>query len=55
MTMIPEAWTGNEIMPKNRKAFYEHQASMMEPWDGPAAIAFTDGNQIGAQHLTEMD
>ena len=48
MTMIPEAWTGNEIMPKNRKAFYEHQASMMEPWDGPAAIAFTDGNQIGA-------
>jgi glutamate synthase (NADPH/NADH) large chain len=35
-------------MPPNRKAFYEHQASMMEPWDGPAAIAFTDGKQIGA-------
>jgi glutamate synthase (NADPH/NADH) large chain len=48
MTMIPEAWTGNNIMPPNRKAFYEHQASMMEPWDGPAAIAFTDGKQIGA-------
>ena len=48
MTMIPEAWTGNDIMPKNRKAFYEHQASMMEPWDGPAAMAFTDGTQVGA-------
>ena len=48
MTMIPEAWSGNDIMPENRKAFYEHQASMMEPWDGPAAIAFTDGKQIGA-------
>ena len=48
MTMIPEAWTGNDIMPKNRKAFYEHQASMMEPWDGPAAMAFTDGKEIGA-------
>ena len=48
MTMIPEAWTGNDIMPKNRKAFYEHQASMMEPWDGPAAMAFTDGAQVGA-------
>ena len=48
MTMIPEAWTGNNIMPRKRKAFYEHQASMMEPWDGPAAMAFTDGKEIGA-------
>jgi glutamate synthase (NADPH/NADH) large chain len=48
MTMIPEAWTGNPLMDKKRRAFYEHQASMMEPWDGPAAIAFTDGKQIGA-------
>jgi len=48
MTMIPEAWTGNPLMSEKRRAFYEHQASMMEPWDGPAAIAFTDGRQIGA-------
>ena len=48
MTMIPEAWTGNPLMDKKRRAFYEHQASMMEPWDGPAAIAFTDGKFIGA-------
>ncbi|VAW17223.1 Glutamate synthase [NADPH] large chain [hydrothermal vent metagenome] len=48
MTMIPEAWTGNPLMDVKRRAFYEHHAALMEPWDGPAAIAFTDGRQIGA-------
>ncbi|MCW5697119.1 MAG: glutamate synthase large subunit [Bauldia sp.] len=48
MTMIPEAWAGNPLMSEERKAFYEYHAAMMEPWDGPAAIAFTDGRQIGA-------
>jgi glutamate synthase (NADPH/NADH) large chain len=48
MTMIPEAWTGNPLMNDDRRAFYEHHAALMEPWDGPAAIAFTDGRQIGA-------
>ena len=48
MTMIPEAWTGNPLMDDERRAFYEHHAALMEPWDGPAAIAFTDGRQIGA-------
>ncbi len=46
--MIPEAWQGNPEMEAGRKAFYEHHAIMMEPWDGPALIAFTDGRQIGA-------
>ena len=48
MTLIPEAWDGNEIMAPERKAFYEYHACLMEPWDGPAAVAFTDGVQIGA-------
>ncbi len=49
MTMlIPEAWSGNPLMDENRRAFYEYHASLMEPWDGPAAMAFTDGRQIGA-------
>jgi glutamate synthase (NADPH) large chain len=48
MMMIPEAWTGNPLMDEERRAFYEYHAAMMEPWDGPAAIAFTDGRQIGA-------
>ena len=48
VTMIPEAWTGNPLMDDERRAFYEHHAALMEPWDGPAAIAFTDGRQIGA-------
>ena len=48
MTLIPEAWTGNSLMSEERKAFYEHHAALMEPWDGPAAIAFTDGRKIGA-------
>ncbi len=48
MMMIPEAWAGNPLMDEERKSFYEYHASMMEPWDGPASIAFTDGRQIGA-------
>jgi glutamate synthase (NADPH/NADH) large chain len=48
MMMIPEAWAGNPLMDENRRAFYEYHAALMEPWDGPAAIAFTDGRQIGA-------
>jgi len=46
--LIPEAWTGDSAMPQEKKAFYEYHASLMEPWDGPAAIAFTDGRVIGA-------
>ena len=48
MMMIPEAWESNALMDRDRRAFYEYHAAMMEPWDGPAAIAFTDGRQIGA-------
>jgi glutamate synthase (NADPH/NADH) large chain len=48
MMLVPEAWSGNPLMGKDRKAFYEYHAALMEPWDGPAAIAFTDGRQIGA-------
>ncbi|MCH8237169.1 MAG: glutamate synthase subunit alpha, partial [Proteobacteria bacterium] len=48
MMMIPEAWDGNPLMDDERRAFYEYHAAIMEPWDGPAAIAFTDGRQIGA-------
>ena len=46
--LIPEAWAGNEYMPAEKQAFYEYHCSLMEPWDGPAAIAFTDGRVIGA-------
>ena len=48
MMLIPEAWAGNPLMDAERKAFYEYHAALMEPWDGPAAVAFTDGRQIGA-------
>jgi glutamate synthase (NADPH) large chain len=48
MMLIPEAWAGDPLMDPQRRAFYEYHAAMMEPWDGPAAIAFTDGRQIGA-------
>ena len=48
MMLIPEAWAGNKLMDAGRKAFYEYHAALMEPWDGPAAVAFTDGRQIGA-------
>ena len=46
--LIPEAWSGNPDMDEDKRAFYEYHASLMEPWDGPAAIAFTDGKVIGA-------
>ena len=48
MLLIPEAWSGNKLMDEKRRAFYEYHAALMEPWDGPAAVAFTDGRQIGA-------
>ncbi|HYL73084.1 MAG TPA: glutamate synthase large subunit [Bryobacteraceae bacterium] len=46
--LIPEAWDADATMPAAKKAFYEYHASLMEPWDGPAAVAFTDGRAIGA-------
>ncbi|WP_420391916.1 glutamate synthase large subunit [Acuticoccus sp.] len=46
--LVPEAWAGNPLMDEERRAFYEYHAAIMEPWDGPAAIVFTDGRQIGA-------
>ena len=48
MMMIPEAWASNPLMDDERRSFYEYHAALMEPWDGPAAVAFTDGRQIGA-------
>ncbi|MEC9376038.1 MAG: glutamate synthase large subunit [Pseudomonadota bacterium] len=48
MMMIPEAWQKNDLMSKDKKDFYEFHSAMMEPWDGPASIAFTDGRYIGA-------
>lgn len=47
MMMVPEAWENHTLMDDNRRAFYEYHAAMMEPWDGPAAMAFTDGRHIG--------
>ncbi|MXO96764.1 glutamate synthase large subunit [Erythrobacter aquimaris] len=48
MMLMPEAWAKNEQMDPARRAFYEYHAALMEPWDGPAAVCFTDGRQIGA-------
>ena len=48
MMLIPEAWTGDPLMDEDRCAFYEYHACLMEPWDGPAAVCFTDGRVIGA-------
>lgn len=48
MMMIPEAWEQHTLMDARRRAFYEYHAAMLEPWDGPAAMVFTDGRQIGA-------
>ncbi|RYE07124.1 MAG: glutamate synthase large subunit [Hyphomicrobiales bacterium] len=48
MMLIPEAWAGNSLMDEDRKAFYEYHAALMEPWDGPAAMCFSDGLHIGA-------
>jgi glutamate synthase (NADPH/NADH) large chain len=48
MMLIPEAWDGNDLMSQEKKDFYEYHANLMEPWDGPASITFTDGKIIGA-------
>jgi len=48
MMMIPEAWTGSKLMEQEKKDFYEYHSCLMEPWDGPALIAFTDGRYVGA-------
>ena len=48
MMMVPEAWVGDETISAEKRAFYEYHACLMEPWDGPACIAFTDGRYIGA-------
>lgn len=48
MMMIPEAWENHESMPVNKSAFYEYHSNLMEPWDGPASVSFTDGHYIGA-------
>ena len=48
MMMIPEAWQNDETMSDEKRAFYEYNSALMEPWDGPASIAFTDGHYIGA-------
>ena len=48
MMMIPEPWQNHESMTDEKKAFYEYHSCLMEPWDGPASIAFTDGLQVGA-------
>ncbi|MBM3854017.1 MAG: glutamate synthase large subunit, partial [Verrucomicrobia bacterium] len=48
MMMIPEPWSNHETMDPDRRAFYQYHSCLMEPWDGPASIAFTDGRQIGA-------
>ncbi len=48
MMMVPEPWTGHESMSREKKEFYEYHSCLMEPWDGPAAVAFTDGIKIGA-------
>ncbi len=48
MMLVPEAWEGHDDMPPERRAFYEYHASLVEPWDGPAALLFTDGTYIGA-------
>ncbi|HRL74442.1 MAG TPA: glutamate synthase-related protein [Candidatus Accumulibacter phosphatis] len=48
MMLIPEAWESHTLMDEKRSAFYKYHAAMIEPWDGPAAVAFTDGRQIGA-------
>jgi glutamate synthase (NADPH/NADH) large chain len=48
MMLIPEAWQDNEQMEEWKKAFYEYHDCIMEPWDGPASICFTDGKMVGA-------
>ena len=47
--MIPEPWSNDESMSEDKRAFYEYHSCLIEPWDGPAAMAFTDGVRVGAQ------
>jgi glutamate synthase (NADPH/NADH) large chain len=47
MMLVPEAWQNDELMPEHKKAFYEYHSCLIEPWDGPAALTFTDGTRIG--------
>ena len=48
MMLVPEAWHAHEDMTPEKKAFYQYHSTIMEPWDGPASIAFTDGSVVGA-------
>lgn len=48
MTMVPEAWHNDTTMPKDKRDFYQWAACVMEPWDGPALLTFTDGRYVGA-------
>lgn len=48
MTMVPEAWQNDKTMPEEKKDFYHWSSCVMEPWDGPALLTFTDGRYIGA-------
>ncbi len=48
LMMMPEAWQNNEVMCENRRAFYKYHSALMEPWDGPALVCFTDGKYMGA-------
>ena len=48
LMMMPEAWQNNEVMDEDRKAYYKFNAALMEPWDGPALVCFTDGQYMGA-------
>jgi glutamate synthase domain-containing protein 1 len=52
--LMPEAWDQDSAMDPAKKAFYEYHASLMEPWDGPAAVAFTDGRLIGSSWLLKL-
>lgn len=48
MTMVPEAWQNDKTMPKDKRDFYQWASCVMEPWDGPALLTFTDGRYVGA-------
>jgi glutamate synthase (NADPH/NADH) large chain len=48
LMMMPEAWQNNEVMDEDRRAFYKFHSALMEPWDGPALVCFTDGKYMGA-------
>ena len=48
MMLVPEAWQNDPLMPQHKREFYAYHACLVEPWDGPAALTFTDGRQVGA-------